>query len=298
MSAATVRKQIKESEQAIKEVMQIGLSIIGETIVDKVMRNARNSTPSTLLSSIKGVTPSGVNQYKKDLINSMAIVSSEAIKQARKEVPKAARVKMQESNDLDGSIQFANIKSGTLDTVLFDNLPVGTRKRIKSAADLLVDTQIADLEKSIFFQFNSSAVATDSMSQLEYEISQSALDYVEGPSVAAGASVTAANVVNESRNAFFLTEDVLEEIEAFEFVNGDPVTQICTSLDGTVFAKNDPDMFKYTGPLHYGCKSTMMPILNGNLKGREITKLQSKYDDQIQFSEIETACRECSRHFN
>ena len=290
------RKQIKEGEQALKEVMQLGLASIAEDLIEKIMRNARNSTPSTILDSIKGVQGSGISFYKNNLLMAMSVIANEAVKQARKEIPKASKVKLAETDLFDGDIKFATTK--TVDTTLFNTLPSPIKKRVKSAADLLVDTQINDLEKAIFFQFGSSAKSTDSMRQLEFEVKESSIDFIEGNSIAGGASVTAANTVNESRNAFFMDSDVLDEIDAFQFVNGDPVTQICTDLDGTIFEKNDPDMFKYTPPLHYNCRSGIIPILKGDLGKREINKLQSKYDDQIQFSEIEPACKHCSKHFN
>lgn len=278
------RKQIKEGKAALKEVMQLGLASIAVDLIDKVMRSARNSTPATILNSIKNVQLSGVSAYKNDLLTSMAIISNEALKQARKEVPRAAKIKLSETNYFDESIKFAQ-KKGTLDTVLFNSLPINMRKALKITADLLVDTQISDLEKSIFFQFNSSAKATDSMKQLEFEIKGAAEDFIEGNSISVGASSTAAGLVNDSRNAFFMDDDVLEEIDAFIFRNDIPITNICASLVGTVFAKDDPDMFKYTGPLHYNCDSWMEPILRGDLGNRKIEKLQSKYDDDIQFSE-------------
>lgn len=292
----SVKKQIKDGTKAIAEVMQLGLAGISESIIKKVMTAARQATPSTILSSIKGITPSGVQNYKKEVLFAIAFIANEALKQARQEVPKAAKVKLSETNYFDETIKLGvSVFKGE---ALFNSLPVAVRKRIKAASDLLVDTQISDLEKSIFFQFSSSAKATDSMAQLEFETKEAAIDFIESNSIMAGAEVTAANTVNESRNAFFMEDEVLEQIDAFQFMNGDPVTPICQSLDGIVFAKDDPDMFKYTPPLHWNCKSWIEPILKGDLGKKEIEKLKSKHDDQIQFSEIGHACEKCSAHHN
>jgi NAD+--asparagine ADP-ribosyltransferase len=81
---------------------------------------------------------------------------------------------------------------------------------------------------------------------------------------------------------------VKEEIDAFEFVNGDPVSEVCQDLAGTVFDKDDPDLFRYTPPLHWNCKSYIRPILKGNLGNKTIEKLKpssKKIEETIQFTE-------------
>lgn len=266
------RKLIKESTDALRELMQVNLAAIADSIINKVMKKARTSTPANILKSVNDITPAGVNDYTIELKESMAVIAREAINGAKKEVPKV-------------KIQFGE----------YENLPSKVRKRIKAQNDLLINTQVADLEKSIFFQFNSSALSTDSMNQIAADLRDEATSYIEGNSVYAGAGATASNIVNEARNAFFFEDEVLQEIEAFEFVNGDPVSPICIELSGTVFAKDDPNMFRYTPPLHYNCKSTIYPILN--LGKKEITRLNpsKKSIESIQFSE-EASCHGCGCH--
>jgi len=93
--------------------------------------------------------------------------------------------------------------------------------------------------------------------------------------------------VNNVRTEFLFEADSLEQIEAFEFVNGDPVSEICQNLAGTIFFKDDPESFQFFPPLHFNCKSYVRPLIKVP-RGKEIQKLQpstQKARDSIQFAE-------------
>ncbi len=244
----TPKSQMKEAQKALIAIMEEHLSLISESIIAQLIKNYKTSTDSTKYNSIKDIIPKGVKAYKDDLLSAMAVVSGDALKQARAEVPSAKSV------DLDKIAK--KLEKGN-----FEDLPKDIQRRLKSSVDLMVETQINDLKKSIFFQFNSDIGGEITIEELVYDIQEKALDYIEGPAIHIGAGVTSANVVNESRSAFFFTEEVLEEIEAFKFINADPVSLICRSLAGLVFSKDDPNFWKYTPPLHYNCKSYIIPIL-------------------------------------
>lgn len=252
-------KQIEKSTVAIKDVMQENLALIAESIIDQVMKNLKKSTPSNAINSTKNVKARGVNQYKSDLKAGMAVISSLALDQARSEVPSAKKVKLMENEE---RLLFGE----------FEELPSDIKKRINNANQLLIGTQIADLEKSIFFQFNSSLSAEKPVKEIESDMTDKAESYITGNAINAGAAVTSANIVNEARNAFFFTKDVLDEIEAFQVMNDSPVSAICRELAGQIFPKNDPNHFRYTFPLHYRCKSWIRPILKLT-KGMKVERL-------------------------
>lgn len=279
----TANKQIRKSKEAIQDTMQIGLAAIADSIISQVINKAKKLPQSKMGDAIKNVNPKKTNQYKSDLKATLAVVSSDALDQARSEVPKKKNVKLMENEE---RLLFGE----------FENLPPKIRKRITDANNLLIGTQIADLEKAIFFQFNSSVASEKPIKEVESDIREKAEAYIVGNAIQAGASVVSANTVNEARNAFFFEDDVLEEIEAFQFMNGDPVSIICTDLAGTIFAKDDPNAFRYTPPLHYNCKSWIRPILQLK-KGQKIEKFKpstKKIEDTIQFSEELSTC--CSLH--
>jgi SPP1 gp7 family putative phage head morphogenesis protein len=129
---------------------------------------------------------------------------------------------------------------------------------------------------------------TDSLEQIQADLNDSAIGWLDGTALETGASLNASTIINSARNAFFFDDQVLEEVEAFEFVNGDPVTEICQDLNGTVFAKDDPAADRYMPPLHWNCKSYIVPILKGNLGNKEIEKLKpsnKRLDAMVQFDE-------------
>lgn len=247
-------RDINEAGKAIRNVMMFNLGMIADDIIKKVLTNYKNLTPANRLKAIKDISPKGVRAYKKDLITAMAVIADNAIFNARLEVPMAKKIKLEEKID---SIKF---KEDDI-TVIFDALPAAVKKRLRASSELLVNTQLADLEKAIYFQYASTLDGTESLANMETDLTDKAFAYIDGVSVEAGAGVTGANVVNEARNAFFLDPDVLENIEAFKFMNGDPVSLICKSLAGIIFTAKDPNFFAYTPPLHY----------NAVLEGSKIT---------------------------
>lgn len=268
---------MKEGAKALRELMQEGLTSIADDMITRLMSKVKRLTPSQRAGQSKNVEPVGVRDYKAMLLEAQSALANDAIAQARKEVPKAKSVKLDE----------------------FSKLPAALRNKLKAQNDLLVGKQIDDLVKTIQFAYETNEDTTDSDDQLEQDLQDSAIGFIDGTSLQAGAEITAATVINDARDAFFFDDDVLEEIDAFEFVNGDPVTPICQDLAGTIFAKDDPNMFRYTPPLHWNCKSSIEPILKGDLGERKTTELEpssKKLKDSIQFDEsshLFSCCKSC-----
>ncbi len=285
MATVPVKAQIKTGKEALKELMQENLAGIAQAMIDQIIGRLKRLTPSQRLVAIKNVDTPGAVAYKSLIQTALGVIAYEAIQAARKEIPKAKDVKLAES---DGNILLGE----------WEDLPPSVRKKIQTESDLLVGTQIADLEKNIFFQFTSSHDSTDSIETIRKDLEDEAEDYIRGPGIESGSGLLSAKYVNTARQAFFYDDEVLDQIDAFEFVNGDPVTPICQDLAGTIFDKNDPNADRYQPPLHWNCKSWIRPILKGNLpatKNIETLKPSTKkLEDTIQFSEIEKhSCPTC-----
>lgn len=271
---ATVRKQIKEASDQLRELMEDHLSGIAENLVNQVMASARQLIPSRKLEAIKDLSPVGIQAYKSELLDALAMMANDAIEGARKEVPKAKNVKLSDADP---------VQLGEL-----ERLPLKLQKRIKTRLDLLVGKQIGDLQKTIEFAYAEAENETDSDEVVENDIRDSALGWLDGPAMETGAALNASSVINDARNAFFFDDQVLEELDAFEFVNGDPVTPVCQDLAGTIFSKDDPEADRYFPPLHWNCKSSIQPILKGNLGKREISSLKpskASLDQYVKFAE-------------
>jgi SPP1 gp7 family putative phage head morphogenesis protein len=285
MAKPKVNKSIREGSVALTQIMREQLPIIAEGFISQVMAKAKKLTPSQRLKAISGLEVRGGQEYKNLIKTGLAILAFDALQQARKEVPSKKNLRL---SDMEDSIQLGE----------FERLPPKLQKKITSQTQLLVGKQIGDLQKVIEFAYATAEEETDSLEQIRQDLDDSAIGWIDGTAVESGAALNAATIINSARNAFFFDDSVLEEVEAFEFVNGDPVTDICQDLAGTIFSKDDPAADRYFPPLHWNCKSYIVPILTGNLNGRDIEKLapsKKSLEDEIQFSEhFESGC--CANH--
>lgn len=272
-----IAKQIREASELLRDFMQESLGEIGDDLITSLMSAARRATPAERTRLANALTPKGVVAYRTALREELAAIAVDAIEQARREVPKAKKVKLAETITLSD----------------YDRLPPSLARSIQNRAELLVNKQIGDLLSVIQFSYATSEDETDSMDTVETDIRESAVGWLEGTAIESGAALNAATTINSARNAFFFDDEVLEEIDAFEFVNGDPVTEVCQDLAGTVFGKDDAESARYQPPLHWNCKSSIQPILKGNLGDREIEKLKPSkkaLDSQVLFSDAAENC--------
>jgi len=263
------KKLIVDSKDRLIPVMREQLQLIGDKLVEDLMRAYRNATPSQKVNAYKNVSAKGTGQYVANLRDALAEVSARALKQARSEVPKAKKVEFAENT--------------------FDSLPKSIQKKLKVIAQLTGQAQVDALLKATFFAFSHNVDnSSGSESILEAEIQKAADNVVEGAAIEVGATNAVSSAVNETRNAFFFEDDVLDEVESFTFTNGDPVSEICQDLAGRVFDKNDPEAEQYFPPLHHNCKSYLVPNLKGSNKKvdpRGLTPSSEKAAASIKFEE-------------
>ncbi len=289
-------KLLNDSEAASLDVMQSNLASLADSLINKVMARELGLSKSNKLDAVKDVTASGINEYKRELLDLLTVIAYESLRLAKKEVPKAkfALSEIDYSNILFvESKRVKKLKSNAVKNkrieTMWKKLPAKVRKRLKIQQELLVKTQLSDLEKAIFFSYTSAVNQELSPEEIAKSLEENAEGFITGPSVRAGAPLTAHEAIGEARSAFFADPEVEKEIEAFEFVNNFPKdrTPICEQLNGTIFAKDDPNKFKFTPPLHFNCRSMIMPIIIGDLKGRKIGKLKISKENEkyLQFSE-------------
>jgi len=67
---------------------------------------------------------------------------------------------------------------------------------------------------------------------------------------------------NQGRLDMMEDKDVKEMIAGvmFSAIIDERTTEVCEALDGQVFEQGDPDLARFTPPLHFDCRSTLVPV--------------------------------------
>jgi hypothetical protein len=256
--AESYSKTFDANKQDTKDIMQSNLTSIVDSLKLQIAAKWKGASESNRVLIAQTLEPKGLAKYKADLRDILAETATEAINQAKKETPKAKSVKLSES------IKLADAKSA-----YFENLTPALKKLVQAQANLIAETQSADVTKIVSFQFMNSATSYEDIAEVLNDIDEAVAPTIEGAtaqgmSVDAAASNAVAYITNQSRAEWFFEPEVLETIESFTFTNEDPISEICKELDGTTVAANDPDFYRYSPPLHHNCKSRWVPNEKGD----------------------------------
>lgn len=264
-------RDMREGEKAIRKIMTEELSVIADALVKDLMNQYKKLTPAQRINAPKKVKIKSFNNYKNKLLTAVSILALDALEKAQSEAPKTLKLAMPTE---------------------FKKLPPDVQRKVKAQVDLTLEDQKSKLEKLIFFQYTDSYDSTDSESTVRDDIEEAATDFIIGNSIRGAATSLASKSINEARSAFFFQKDTLEQIKAFKFVNSDPQAAICKSLAGKVFPKDDPNMFRYTPPLHFNCKSYILPVYANQRLTKKPEKLNPPKSavDTIQFHEHDGDC--------
>jgi len=252
LSEASGKKAVKlidGGREAMYQLMTNKLDEIMSTQIKKVLQKSQRLSKSQRLTAIKDLTFAGKSEYKDMLKNFMSKLSLDSLNQVRAEIPGNRNAKLMEQLD---SFSLSE----------FDKLPPKLKKQILFLSNQLVGTQLADMEKELAFRFESAS-EIDGLAERAAELNKAKDKYIGGTSIQAAAGASSANIVNSARNAFFMSDDVVDQIESFTFENPDPVTQICQELTGQTFSVDDPNFRRFEPPLHWNCKSVYVPNLKG-----------------------------------
>ncbi len=281
--AETWKARWKSSKAELKEIMQDGLTDVLLNYKLQIAKLYKQSTPATRGSIGLKLEPK-LNDYQKALREALAKIANTAMSEARKETPKAKNVKLSE-----------RIKLATPNGGYFDGLPPNVKRIVKNQADLIASTQAADIEKVVAFQFTTSNTSTEDLDQILLDVDNAAQPVIDG-STSTGSNIDAAagdavsSIENQARLEWFFEPDVLDTIESFTFTNEDPISPICQELDGTTWAVGDPDLDRYSPPLHHNCKSRLEPNekgADGNPDISDGTPVSQKGLDSITLCECD-----------
>lgn len=265
--------QIAEGAKDLKAAIKAGIAPIHQSYVAQIMAAWNKAPASSKPNAAKGLVPQGIGNFKASLTQVLTNIAAQALDQARREVPKAKNVQL--SRGSRGHwITFGEhrILLASGDDYEVDDLPPAIRIKVRNKAQLLGDTLVADLEKAVAFQFDASEGSTDSPSQLEADLQDAGSKFVtDSAAVTTAATNAASQAVNNTRNAFFFNDDVIEQIQSFTFSGISACCDLCDDLLGTTFDPKDPGAARYFPPLHHNCAHYLVPNLVGGKKNPPLT---------------------------
>lgn len=265
-------KRFDRNKAALKTLMQDQLDVLYNNLKDALRKKYKSLSGSDKILAAKGLQTPGLNAYKAVLRENLATVADSSLAESRKKVPSKKNVKL----------------AG------YDALPPPIRKLVDAQSTLIAETQAADIEKQVFFSFTSNAASSDDIDAILFEVDGAVENGISGMNVEAAAGNAVAHVTQQAAMSFYGDPEVLDEIESFTFENEDPVSEICQALAGTTFAVGDPDMDRYTPPLHHNCKSRLVPNLKGSKDNPDIDRdlsLSKKALESITLGELNAKAR-------
>lgn len=261
--AESYKKQFNKDKADIEELMRAQLQGVYAQFKSKIQNACKGSTPVKQLGTVLKLEAPGKPAYKKALQGLLSEKATKALNAARRQVPAARNVQLDESD--------------------YDALPPKIRKIIDAQAAIISDTQLQDLEKAVYFQFASSAGTDADIDAIINDIDEKILPTLEdtvgdgggmsmGINLDAAAGDALAQVARQTEKAFFFDDDVVDQVESFTLVNEDPISDICQELEGTTLASDDPDLDTYWTPLHHNCKSRWSPNLKGDESNPDVDR--------------------------
>ena len=127
---------------------------------------------------------------------------------------------------------------------------------------------MGELENTLGAAYLSHGLDAKSYDDLYARLANSTKGIVKKKAVASAIVINASKTVNYGRNDYY--KKIEKTIESYTFLNDSPVTAVCEYLNGkTMLARN-----LETPPLHWGCKSYIVPNLKrweGNPKPDKIS---------------------------
>jgi len=266
--AKTPQKLINEAKEEIKKIMSAYMEEISVDLIAQISKNSKKLPVSQKVNATKNISSPAGQWFKSDLREAMGVIVREAIDMAKKEIP--ARIKFTE----------------------YDDLPAAVKRFIDAQITLYTSTQIEDMKKNLSFSYQDALAFTDNVKQIEKEMAMAAAKYIEGTAIAAASSKLTAVAVNNARKSYFDQPEVMDQIEAFQYMNDEPNAPICVNLKGHVFSADDPDLQMWTPPFHFNCDGWLRPILIGNLKNLKPERYTptKAAQESVQFSETKNMC--------
>lgn len=211
----------------------------------------------------------------------------DVVDEMTKALKKANAAKSDVESDM--ALEAVSKAANKMESVLKDYVSFAAATKIKARSEIYVDVQAGDISKQLNLTFQSSLDSV-ALEALGGQLVQDTMPILDGPMLGVGPEIQASQTVNDGLQdaADKYSEETGIEIISYTYVAVDDAvtTDCCRELNGHTFAADDPDLKKYTAPLHYNCRSYMAVNTSAMKDNPEIdgpVKLSKKAQDQITF---------------
>lgn len=267
----TPKTLIQDRAEDVNTILHDSLNFSAAKYINDVIAKYKNLPESKKQKATDKTVMGGGAKLKKALNASLSNTATQAFAMVKSEVPAEVKLSSKPADILRVNYLCKNNQEIKLNDN--DNLPPHVRILLTKQAELIASDQLDDLETLLDFKFSSAELTSNDFNIIKGEMELAAEKHINsGARNVVGTNVTA-TIVNESRNTWFFTEGIVEQIHSFTFMNISPVTAICKELTGVTFNVADAASLAFTPPLHHNCKSWVRANLKTTKNLPEISSL-------------------------
>ena len=270
---------IEKIEPEVTGIIRRNLKNISDKFINDILKNYQRLGDKQKLNALKGVKVGGVNAFKKELKSAFTGAAKQSLRQVRKEIPSKADVKL--GYDMDAlRLKFDNADSFKFTD--FSELPRRLQLLVFNEADLISAKESRSVTDTVAFQFNSSESSTKDIDVLRADLEDAADTAINSGTKDTVAATATSTIVNDARNEFLFSPEVVDEIASVTFVNSDPKAAVCIALAGSVYNVNDTGLVRNQPPLHQNCKSYLRANLKTSDNLPDVTGLPALTDTELK----------------
>jgi len=256
--SSAVPDLIDAQSEKIDEVIKSSVRFSGNKMIADIV-NRYKQLPTAKKQDATTVTLGGQAKFRDALKKSLSETVSLSIAMAKKEVGKPDLKLSSKDVHIERIRREYDIGEIKLASDL-EKYPTHVQLLISKQTQMIQEQTLAQMQAAIGFSFSSIERKSSDIDVIKQNMEESLEEFTN--KITIKADDVSALMVNEGREAVFFSDDVIETIHSYTFMNGDPKSPICRALAGTTFLTNDAESLRYSPPLHHGCKS----YLRANLK--------------------------------
>ncbi len=244
LSEPKVKARLENVDKNIKETtdfMKANLMLIKDKLLADIETTLNRGTVE--IQGLKAITISST-KYLKGLEKKIASVAIEAWNAAKA--------------DAKLNIKFAE---GATPGDIVDNV---LKQFVLNQVDSIVDNQSTAILSRAILTASNGSLKGFTIAQTVSNVDKAIEDYINSNSVDVAGSLIVVGTTNFGETQFY--KEISDQLWGYEFLNADPVSEICQWYNGKTFSINSPELSMATPPLHPNCKSYMQPIYKSQAK--------------------------------